>query len=108
MIAFHTVAELASALTRAEQAHKQYEAEGYEDLSWQDWYAEYLLSEQQSQVEYCKGLVSTVPVVDGSQEDLDNRYGKGHAVPVDSLPVAPATAQQGNIWQTILATGGSF
>ncbi|HEX8816315.1 MAG TPA: hypothetical protein VF753_12510 [Terriglobales bacterium] len=42
-----SVAELASALRRAEAAHGQHEARlGKRDENWPEWYAEYMLAEQ--------------------------------------------------------------
>ena len=44
---FTSVAELASALRRAEAAHGKPEARlGHRDEAWPEWYAEYLLREQ--------------------------------------------------------------
>jgi predicted enzyme related to lactoylglutathione lyase len=46
---FASVADLASALRRAEAAHGEYETRvlaGVRDANWSDWYAEYLVAEQ--------------------------------------------------------------
>ena len=47
--AFASVADLATALRRAEAAHGEYEKRalaGVRDANWSDWYAEYLVAEQ--------------------------------------------------------------
>jgi hypothetical protein len=47
--AFASVADLASALRRAEAAHGEYETRvlaGVRDANWADWYAEYIAAEQ--------------------------------------------------------------
>ena len=46
---FASVADLASAMRRAEAAHGEYEKRelaGVRDANWSDWYAEYLVAEQ--------------------------------------------------------------
>ena len=46
--AFASVADLATALRRAEAAHGEHEKRtgGMRDANWSDWYAEYLVAEQ--------------------------------------------------------------
>ena len=46
---FASVADLASAMRRAETAHGEYEKRalaGVRDANWSDWYAEYIAAEQ--------------------------------------------------------------
>jgi hypothetical protein len=46
-IAFASVADLATALRRAEAAHGEHEKRtGVRDANWPDWYAEYIAAEQ--------------------------------------------------------------
>jgi hypothetical protein len=44
---YDSVADLAGALRRAEEAHGRHEAEiGHADANWPDWYAQYMVDEQ--------------------------------------------------------------
>jgi hypothetical protein len=44
---YDSVADLAAALRRAEEAHGRHEAEiGHADANWPDWYAQFMVDEQ--------------------------------------------------------------
>jgi hypothetical protein len=44
---YDSVADLAGALRRAEDAHGRHEAEiGHADANWPDWYAQFMVDEQ--------------------------------------------------------------
>jgi hypothetical protein len=97
MVVFHDVRELQQALFRANGALRYALIEGQEIESTSTFLAEYILNDPEgNQASYTKGLVSTLPVVDGSPQDLENRYGKAKEIGID-------TARQGSIRQDILA-----